>query len=510
MLATFVFLALVIRLVFWLYTGRIWEDALITITAARNLWDGVGLTHHASEPRVHSFTSPISVLIPLIGEGFHASLLLLRLSSLAAAGATIWFAYFIGERLRFRWAAHVLALSYLAFDQLQIFFGMAGMETQVVTAIALGLIYFYLDRNWRALGICAGLSAIARPEFVMFLLPALGGALLLFQRNAIIKVAATASCIAGPWYLFATLYYGSPVPNTIVAKSLSFRNGFLSAPREFVLHYVTDSWREYVPFHEFWIARWTAAPAPDAALKSLLALVTVLFVIGMGRVVWQRSGVTIAVAAVLGFLFYRNTVVLNSYYMWYLVPFAALAVLVVGAGVTTVEQWSPPAATLIALVVAFAYAMHVPCSMPLDRKVQQTIETAVREKTGRLLATMMGPGDTVVLEPLGFMGWAARNRTIFDFPGLGSKVSVRAIKQIAEPSVAALVDALQPTYAVLRPNEFQDLAQFPATLARYEEAAHIAADPRLRLRKRGYEYAVTDNDFRILRRTRDFEQVVRP
>jgi hypothetical protein len=148
--------------------------------------------------------------------------------------------------------------------------------------------------------------------------------------------------------------------------------------------------------------------------------------------------------------------------------------------------------------------------MPLDRKVQRTIETAVREKTGRLLAQMMGPRDTVVLEPLGFMGWAARNRTIFDFPGLGSKVSVRAMKRIAEPSVAALVDGLQPTYAVLRPNEFQDLAQFPATLARYEEAAHITADPRLRLRKRGYEYAVTDNDFRILRRTRDFDLVVRP
>jgi hypothetical protein len=332
----------------------------------------------------------------------------------------------------------------------------------------------------------------------------------LFQRKAIVKVLVPAACIAGPWYLFATFYYGSPVPNTIVAKSLSFRNGFLSAPRDYVLQYIRESWREYVPFHEFWIARWLSAPVPDAALKTLLAIVALLFVVGTIRVVWQRSGLAIGAAAVLGFLFYRNTVVLNSYYMWYLVPFAALAMLVVAAGVTLVATRWRLGADAIAILIAFAYAMHLPFSMPLDRKVQQTIETAVREKTGRLLAQMMGPRDTVVLEPLGFMGWAARNRTIFDFPGLGSKVSVRAMKRIAEPSVAALVDGLQPTYAVLRPNEFQDLAQFPATLARYEEAAHITADPRLRLRKRGYEYAVTDNDFRILRRTRDFDLVVRP
>lgn len=45
------------RLTFWFYTGRVWEDALVTITAARNVWEGFGLTHHASEPHVQSFTS---------------------------------------------------------------------------------------------------------------------------------------------------------------------------------------------------------------------------------------------------------------------------------------------------------------------------------------------------------------------------------------------------------------------------------------------------------------------
>ena len=82
-LVAFIALALAARLTFWFYTGRVWEDALITITAARNVWEGIGLTHHASEPYVQSFTSPISVLIPILGEMFQAGLLVLRLSSLA-------------------------------------------------------------------------------------------------------------------------------------------------------------------------------------------------------------------------------------------------------------------------------------------------------------------------------------------------------------------------------------------------------------------------------------------
>ena len=44
LLAVFIALALATRLTFWFYTGRVWEDALITITAARNVWEDFGLT----------------------------------------------------------------------------------------------------------------------------------------------------------------------------------------------------------------------------------------------------------------------------------------------------------------------------------------------------------------------------------------------------------------------------------------------------------------------------------
>ena len=508
-LAGFIALALVTRLTFWFYTGRVWEDALITITAARNVWEGFGLTHHASEPYVQSFTSPISVLIPILGEWFYAGLLALRLSSLVASVATIYFAYRIGVLLGFRWIAQVFVLMYLACDQLQIFFGMAGMETQVVTAIAVATLYFYLNRSWWKLGVACGCAALSRPEFVMFLLPPVGIALLFFHRRAILKVAIPALALALPWYLFATLYYGSPVPNTIVAKSWSYQIGLFSASWKEMWGFTVRSWRDYAPFKEFWLSY--EAPLPDLALKMIVALVLLLFLGGLVLSARRKSGLVIAGVAFIGFVAYRNSTILNSYYMWYLPPFTALFFIVAGYGLSELAGKARPAIVL-GMILALSFALHLPFSMPLDKKVQETIEAAVRERTGYTLAGMMkNPDDTVVLEPLGFMGLAAFNKTVYDFPGLGSKVAARATKNLSPPRVAGLVDALQPTYAVLRPNEFGDLMRrFPQTAARYEVAARMRAAPGLTLRNMGYAYRLSDNDFRILRRTRDFDQVVHP
>lgn len=259
-LTIFIAIALTTRLTFWFYTGRVWEDALITITAARYVWEGFRLADHASEPYVQSFTSPISVPIPIVGEAFHAGLLALRLSSLAASVATIHFAYRPGVLLGFRLVAHIFVLTYLACDQLQIFFGMGGMETQAATAVLVAAIYFYLSERWIALGATCGLASIARPEFIIFFLPPVGLALLLFHRRAILRVILSALPIALSWYSFVIFYYGSPVPNTIVAKSWSNQIRPFRAPWKDVWEFTVKSWRDYAPFKEFWLSLSRAAP----------------------------------------------------------------------------------------------------------------------------------------------------------------------------------------------------------------------------------------------------------
>ena len=502
LLFIFIGLALASRIVFWLYTGRIWEDALITLTPARNAWEGFGLTHHASEPRVHSFTSPLSVLIPLAGEAFGQGLLAIRLVSLAAAAAAIYYAYSIGRLLNFHWSGFIALLGYLAFDHLQIIFGMSGMETQIATAIMLANAYYWLTSQWRHLGVALGLGLICRPEFG-FWAPILGISILLTRNyRALIPVVGLSALIFLPWVIFATLYYGSPIPNTIIAKSISFRFGtFLGGGWPAIGNYFLHSWPSFAPFLEFWFVK--RVPFPESILLCIVLLVTALVVVGMIEATARRSRMLAIAALLLVFLVYFNGSQVITYYMWYLPPFVALAFLLAGYGISRVARAEPALAGVTGIIVAIAYALPLPFVMPLDRRTQVDVDDAVRTQVGLKLNSLMGPNDTVVLEPLGYIGWAARNKTIYDFPGLGSKIAVAALKNRPSPSPYDLTDALKPTFAVLRPFEFERLrSMFPSTAALYTvvETVKGTTAGTSSISNMGVSYGVADDEFAILRK----------
>ena len=168
LLLAFLALAVCCRVLYWAYTDRVWEDALISLTPARNFWDGLGFTHHPSEPRVHSFTSALGEFVLLIGEGVGQGVNLMRLLSLLAAAAAIRSAARIGEILDLPWYSRVLFLTYLATDHLQVMFGMAGMETQIATALFLSSAWALLTERWTHLGLFLGLALLARWKPVAF------------------------------------------------------------------------------------------------------------------------------------------------------------------------------------------------------------------------------------------------------------------------------------------------------------------------------------------------------
>jgi hypothetical protein len=89
---------------------------------------------------------------------------------------------------------------------------------------------------------------------------------------------------------------------------------------------------------------------------------------------------------------------------------------------------------------------------------------------GLYLESNVQPGQSVVSESAGYIGFYGRAK-LYDFPGLTSRVSVRALR--ARPAdqrdVADLVAALQPDWIVMRPWELEELRnRFPAIAANYE------------------------------------------
>ncbi|MGA2655221.1 MAG: hypothetical protein ABSF18_04505 [Gammaproteobacteria bacterium] len=497
--AAFMMIAVVIRIIFWLYTDRTWEDALITITPAQNFWLGYGITHHISEPQVHSFTSPFSLLIPLVGDAFGYGLTLLKLTSLIFAAGAIYYAYRIGLLLKFHWSAQVLMLSYLATDQLQIFFGMTGMETQLTTAIFLGTVYYLIQKKWGLLGLFGGLGMLARPEFV-FWVPVIGLYLLIWHRKHFLSVLIPFLCITLPWYLFAFVYYGSFIPNTIVAKSFS---GHSVGSFSKVLDYVLDSWRNMAPFKEWFFA--SEVPIPLSILAVTVASVILLSICGFIKA-WQlRNKELLAISIILAiFIVYRSITQLSPYLMWYLPPFMALLFLLAAYGLSNVAIRHRYLASTLGCFIAIMYAIHIPFTFPVEKIVQEKIECDVRFKTGLILNDMMGASDTVVLEPLGYIGYGAFNKTTYDHPGLSSKVVVKTLKESHNKSIYDLIVLLQPSFIVLRPNEIQRLQTTQADTAKnYRPVAHIRAEENLSLEKWGYSSQRNkdiDGDFTIFQR----------
>jgi hypothetical protein len=88
------------------------------------------------------------------------------------------------------------------------------------------------------------------------------------------------------------------------------------------------------------------------------------------------------------------------------------------------------------------------------RTQQRVIENTVRKDIGQWLNRQASPKDTVLLEPLGYVGYYSRLKT-FDMPGLSSAEVVAAVRAGARRYVE-LIERLHPTWLVLRPTEIAD------------------------------------------------------
>ena len=502
---------LAVRIAYWVVADRRLDDALITIKHAKNLADGHGLTHHLGEDGpVHGFTSVLSVLVPVPGElvADGGGLVVIRLVSLVAFVAAAIYAYRIARELGLGPWPTGLALGYLALDQNQIFYGTAGMETQIAVAVLLASVYYVLVEDFTKSGIWLGLALLARPDFALWVGPALLY-LLIRSRDGVARTWLAAIAVVAPWVIFATLYYGSPIPNTIIAKSQAFSPGFpppLAVGDWFdfgwnLLKAHKDDWTTLAPFLER--AFILDTPLPRTLLKLIAWTVGALAIIG-AVVTWRRRpSWRPAVVYVLAWIAYKIVFLTVGYFEWYGMPALALIFLLAAAGLqwlTDERRWvfaAVPATVLVA-----AYAIHIPFTLPLERRVQQQIEDAVRDRVGRYLGEMAEVGESIVTEPAGYVGFYT-NATLYDYPGLTSRTVAEALDANPEFSnPLGPVPLLRPDWLVLRPGELEFFRlAYPDEARLYEEAERFAvaeADSPLELG--GLSILNVDRDFIVLRR----------
>jgi hypothetical protein len=504
---------LAITLAWSAYTHHVWEDFFITYRASRNLALGNGLVFTVGE-RIQTFTSPLQALIPAF---------LARLTRCRSDDLVIWLFRFIGgcalggcgaalwmSSRYFRWpaAATLACLGLFVVDAKSIDFTASGMETPyLLFFMAWQAHIVFTGGSTRRLGVAWAGMMLSRPDAFIQIAAFYGAVLLFADRQASRRELAIRAVRAGilaavlylPWIVWATWYYGSPIPHTIVAKGLNspkdaghILEAIIEAPQQVIIfgmfHRILfaptnlelGGWREWgFAAHTFW---------------RLLALPVWFYWINPWGGRWAR---TTSLWLFLGSIY----AVCAPPAGWYIPPYTLVAIiawgfilsdLVARMAASGQEARLPSIGTLRLLlpclvvgVVVFQASMSVAMANMM-RQQQAIIEGGNRRPIGMWLHQAAAPGDTVFLEPLGYIGYYS-NLKMLDFPGLVSDEVVAVRRKLHTDEYYAIIREVKPTWVVLRPADAEHMKEVaPGMLSddrrgeyvlvrTYDQSARVAA-----------------------------------
>lgn len=461
-------LAVAVPLGFAAFTQHAWEDYFITLRSSRNLVEGHGLVFNPGE-RLHTFTSPLGVLVPalctwLAGVGHEdGALWIFRLLNAALLASAALFAWDRLRTLGVGTAGGALFLGLMLADAKLIDFSTNGMETAMLVWFLL-LLWSELEApagpRTSRLALALGGLMWTRPD-AFILAGVLVGPHFLFRTEAdqpvrpqwaaLWRGALLGGLLYLPWFVWAWWYYGTPVPNTITAK--------LAYTPPVNLHDLLvlplQALKGQSMLQDFFLPTyWFFGGWPPILLQFGYALTTVA---AFGWLVpgWPAAGRRLSLAVFLG-MFYLRAIIL---FPWYVPPWTVLASLAIALAFDRVYhgalaiRWTALKSSLrilgtlavlvpVAMLAATAWQMRVH---------QRVVETGVRRQIGEWLRQNAAPGDTVFLEPLGYIGYFSQLKT-YDFPGLSSREVVAAVRGGAK-SYVALIAAMRPGWILLRPDE---------------------------------------------------------
>jgi len=196
------------------------DDCYITFRTIWNFCHGFGLRWNPAE-RVQTFTHPLwmIVLTPvyfLTGKAWLTAWI-------AGFGCTMATAFLV-----FRRAADPIAglagLILLLASRAVTDFALAGLENPLSWLLLVWFFHSVHARNGTPeplkIGLAAGLIILNRLDHALFVIPVLAAVVRSFDRRELRRLLLGFAPMA-VWFVFATGYFGSPLPNTFFAKAVT-------------------------------------------------------------------------------------------------------------------------------------------------------------------------------------------------------------------------------------------------------------------------------------------------
>lgn len=438
-------LVVVVRVFFAVYTRLTYEDALITMRYAQNLAAGHGFVYNIGE-RVLGTTTPLFTLLLALGVKCGMNVVIFaKVLGIAADGASGILIYSLVRRwgggIRAAWYGVVLFGIWGVVVRVSV----SGMETSLVVMLMLSALYTLLDgREWLA-GVLAGLLLWTRVDAVCWL-----GVVFvwycIYSRKLPWRALLSSAVVVVPWLVFATVYFGSPLPHSIAAKMVAYElNAGMTISR-------------------------TASDMFGAFLGNRMSEIILrglpLLLYFSGCVIVARRHPKLLVLAVFPIVYLSALLVMKVYmFDWYYVPAMVPYLIVAGIGANELNgvlqigrlprSLMRSSGPVIVLLLCGLYLVHHAVAM---REFQRAEELHFKAP-GVWLKTHTPADATVQLEPIGYIGYYS-GRYVLDEIGLVSPQVVAYRRLHADlfrevPAFAPLAEHFRPDYMVVRSAQLQ-------------------------------------------------------
>jgi hypothetical protein len=287
-----------------------YDDPYITYRYSANIQHGLGFVYNPGE-RVLSTTTPLfTLLLALLGNlcpDLPTLANLLGAFSLAIGG------FFLFD-LAHTWRTPLVGWSgLLLYPTFPLLVSTLGSETLLYLAFCMGAFAFYARQRYPLTGVCVALAILTRPDGVLVAFILAAHYFMRIRRPVPWLALGLFFGLTIPWFVFAWIYFGSPLPVTLVVKqhqgSMVISQGFASGLLTIIGWYT--SW----PY----------------LLEAGLAAVGAIFLL---RTV--RSWVLFLCWTMLYFLAYSGLGVSRNF--WYYAPLVPGFIVLLGLGISNIGK----------------------------------------------------------------------------------------------------------------------------------------------------------------------------
>jgi hypothetical protein len=332
--------------------------------------------------------------------------------------------------------------------------GTLGSEIPLYLAFCLGAFALYARKRYLPCAVFAGLATLTRPDGA--LVPVLLGIdFLVRQRNNIPwKVILAFLAVTLPWFAFAWIYFGSPLPATLAAKQ---HQGSMTISRGFIPGFLNLA-KTYAQSWPYWLAA-------GLGLSGIFALF-----------INARRWFLFFSWVILYFAAYASLGV--SSYFWYYAPLVPGFVALIGLGITLLSRFNPgkPQKTgdssgrqpwrrsgwisLIAAAVLLGIIFYAQGKDLLSFRNETDPRLKIYQAVGEWLNANIPQNASVGTQEVGIIGYYSQ-RPMIDFAGLIQPEVADQLTPNASYDDAALWAAkhYHPEYLVLQQGGFPSLEQ---------------------------------------------------